>query len=162
MPSPYRYAMKHRRIAPGAQPVPDTTGQRRFEEAAGRQSTIAWQRPEQRADRPRENQQGRGNGPHDLVLDHVKGEKVFAKPMQRRNQSPAERNPARERGQPLPCSILAADPRSSPESPPAESVKRPDHKQGTDNPGIECPCWLGAMRFGAVRKHSARRYQYKK
>src|SRR3979411_345154 len=145
MPSPYRYAMKHRRIAPGAQPVPGTPAPVQFEEAPGRQSTIAWQRPEQRADRPRENQQGRGNGHHDLVLDHVKGEKVFAKPMQRRNQCPDERNPAREIGQRLPCSILAADPRSSPESPPAESVKRPDHKQGTDDPGIECPGCLGAM-----------------
>src|SRR4030081_202811 len=150
MPSPYRYARKPRPMAPGAQPVPGTTGQRQFEEAAGRQSTIAWQRPEQRADRPRENQQGRGNGHPDLVLDHVKGEKGFAKPMQRRNKCPAELPPPREIGQPLPCSILAAAPRSSPESPPAESVKRPDHKQGTDDPGIECPCCPGAMRFRAV------------
>src|SRR5882757_9177769 len=120
MPSPYRYAMKQRRIAPGAQPVPDTTDQRQSEEAAGRQATISWQRPEQRADRPRDNQKGRGNSHHDLVLDHVKGEKVFAKPMQRRNQCPGERNPAREIGQRLPCSNLAADHRSSPESPPAE------------------------------------------
>ena len=94
MPRPDRDAMQHGRIAARAEPVPGSDDAAALKEPPRRYPRLARQGPKHRADWTRGNQQRRGNRHHDLMLDHVKCEKMLAEPMQRRDQRAGQRDPA--------------------------------------------------------------------
>src|SRR4051794_34024676 len=94
------------------------------------------------------------------MLDHVKTKEMFSEPVQWRYQRHGQTEPAPEKGQRTPSSRIPAGCSATlPEHPVADGTAYAEHQKRNDNPRIERPGRINAVRLAAMGEQALRRQE---